>query len=129
MTIKNLFIFDAIVCLLFGLPCMFIPQALAKFFLTDPALTDGAIALSRSYGIILTGGAIGLLSARNSVPSAARRGFLIFIVIAGTLTSINLIHAVLTGIDSTNGWLGIIPTLVVTIWGILLLPKEKVSKV
>jgi hypothetical protein len=127
MTIKNLFIFDAIVCLLFGLPSMFIPQALAKFFQTDPTVTDGAIALLRSYGIMLTGGAIGILFARNSVPSAARRGFLIFIVVAGTLTSINLIYAVLAGINNTNGWLGIIPTLVVTLWGIVLLPKEKVN--
>ena len=125
MTIKNLFIFDAIVCLLFGLPFIFIPQSLAKLFLADPVFTDGAIATARNYGIMLCGGAIALLFARNSIPSTARKGLLIFIVVAGALTSINLIHAVLTGINNSNGWLAVIPTLVVTIWGIMLLPKEK----
>ena len=85
MTVKNLFIFDAIVCLLFGLPLIFTPQVLANIFLVDPALTDGALATFRSYGIILSGSGIALLYARNALPSSARKAFLIFIAISGTL--------------------------------------------
>lgn len=127
MTLKNLFIFNAIVCLLFGLPCIFIPQSLANLFLAEPAFTDGAISTARGYGIMLCGSAIALLFARNSVPSTARKGLLIFIVIGGVLTSFNLIYAVLTGIDNAKGWFAVIPTLIITIWGSLLLLKEKVN--
>ncbi len=127
MTIKNLFIFDAIVCLLFGLSFIFTPQELAKLFLTDPSLTDGAIVTFRGYGILLCGGAFALLFARDSVPSAAKKGLLFFIIISGTLTSINSIYAVLTGIENTKGWFAVIPVIIITIWGIVLLPKEKVS--
>lgn len=129
MTVKNLFIFDAIVCLLFGLPLIFRPQVLANIFLVDPALTDGAIATFRSYGIILSGGAIALLSARNSLPSKARRGLLIFIAVSGTFTTINNIHAVVTGIGNNTEWGVIISTAIISVWGIILLLKEKVGEV
>ena len=129
MTVKNLFIFDAIVCLLFGLPLIFNPQVLANFFLIDPSLTDGAMATFRSYGIILSGGGIALLCARNALPSKARRAFLIFIAISGTFTAINNIHAVVTGIGNNNGWGVIISTAIISVWGIILLLKEKVSEV
>ena len=127
MTIKNLFSFDAIVCLLFGLSYIFIPKDLAKLFLTDPALTDGAIATFRSYGILLCAGAIALLFARNSIPSTARKGLLIFIVIAASLTLVNLIYTVLAGIANNKLWFCIIPIIIITIWGIVLLPKEKIN--
>ena len=127
MSVKNLFIFDAIVCMLFGLPLIFTSQGLANIFLVDPALTDGAIATFRNYGIILCAGAIALLFARNSMPSTARKGLLIFIVTAGTLTSINLIYAVLTGIENSRILLAVIPTTIISIWGIMLLPKEKIN--
>ncbi len=129
MTVKNLFIFDAILCLIFGLPLVFSPQYLANLFLVDPVLTDGVIATFRSYGIILSGGGIALLSARNSLASKARRGFLIFIAISGTLTAINNIHAVITGIGNNNSWGGIVPTAILSIWGIILLFREKVNEV
>jgi hypothetical protein len=102
---------------------------LANLFLVDPALTDGAIATFRSYGIILSGGAIGLLSARNALPSKARRSFLIFIAISGSFTAINNIHAVVTGIGNNNGWGVIISTAIISIWAIILLLKEKVGEV
>lgn len=125
MTVKNLFIFDAIVCLVFGLPFIFIPQDLAKLFLTDPALTDGAITTFCNYGIMLSCAAIGLLLARNAMPSTARKGLLIFIATAGTLTSINLIYAVLSGIENCKGWLGIIPTIIICIWEFGFYRKKK----
>ena len=127
MTVKNLFIVDAIVCLLFGLPLIFNPQFLANIFLVDPLLTDGIIATFRSYGIILSGGGIALLSARNALLSIARRGLLIFIAFSGTFTAINNIHAVVTGIGNNNSWGVIVITGIVGAWAIMLLLKEKVN--
>ena len=129
MTVRNLFIFDAIVCLLFGLPLIFSPQVLANIFLVDPALSNGAIATFRSYGIILSGAGIALLCARNALPSKARRAFLIFIVISGVFTAINNTHGVVTGIGNNYKWGVIISTAIISVWGIILLLKEKVGEV
>ena len=129
MTVKNLFICDAIVCLLFGLPLIFNAQVLANTFLLDPALTDGAITTFRSYGIILSGGGIALLCARNALPSKARRAFLVFIAISGTFTAINNIHAVVTGIANNNEWGVIIAIAIISVWAVILFVKEKVGEV
>lgn len=129
MTVKNLFIFDAIVCLLFGLPLIFTPQVLANIFLVDPVLSDGALATFCSYGIILSGSGIALLYAKNALPLSARKAFLIFIAISGTFTAINNIHAIVTGIANNHEWGIIISTAIISIWAIMLLLKEKVGEV
>lgn len=127
MSVKNLFIFDAIVCLFFGLGLISSPQALAKMFLSDPALSDGAVLTFRSYGIILFASGIALISARNALLSIARRGFLILIFISGTFIAIINIYAFFAGITSVYGWSAIVPTAIVAVWATLLLLKEKVS--
>lgn len=129
MSVKNLFIFDAIVCLLFGLSLMISPQALAKIFLFDPALSDGATLTFRSYGVVLFASAISLISARNALPSIARRALLIFISIAGTLLAILNLYSFFTGITNGYGWSIIIPSAIVSVWGTGLLLKEKVGNV
>jgi hypothetical protein len=129
MTVKNLFIFDAIVCLLFGLPLIFSPQVLANIFLVNPVLTDGAIAAFRSYGIVLSGAGIALLFARNALPSKARKALLIFIAISGTFTAINNLYGVVTGIGNSTEWGVIISTAIISVWAIILLLREKVSEV
>jgi hypothetical protein len=127
MTVKNLFIFDAIVLLLFGLPLIFAPQALAKMFFIDASLTDGAIIVFRNYGVFLSTTAFAVFSVRNLMPGPARRGFLTFIGIAGVLISVITIYAVVTGIENNTGWGTVILTGIVGIWAILLLVKEKAS--
>jgi hypothetical protein len=127
MTVKNLFIFDAIVLLLFGLPLLFAPQALAKMFFIDASLTDGALIVFRNYGVFLSSSAFAVFSARNLMPGPARRGFLTFIAVAGILISAINIYAVVTGIQNNTGWGTVILTGIVGIWAVLLLLKEKAS--
>ena len=127
MSVKNLFIFDAIVCLLFGLPLIFSTQMLAKMFMVEPALTDGAIATFRSYGMVLVSAGISLLAARNALPSLARRVFIIFISLSGTLITFNTVHAILTGIENNMAWSIVVMTVIVGTWAIMLLLKEKVN--
>lgn len=128
MSVKNLFIVDSVVCLLFGLSLIFSTQMLSKMFIVEPALTDGAIATFRSYGMFLVSAGISLISARNALPSAARRGSLIFISLSGTLITINTIHAILTGIDNNMAWGIAVITGIVGAWAIMLLLKEKVNE-
>jgi hypothetical protein len=125
MTVKNLFIFGAVVCLLFGLQFIFIPQALAKMVLIDPTLTDGAIATFRNYGILLSSVAIGQMAARNSKPSVARRGFLILITLSAIFNTINTVYSIIAGIGNNKAWGIVIITTILSIWAVVLLSKEK----
>jgi hypothetical protein len=128
MTVKNLFIFGAVVSLGFGLPLIFSPQSLANLVLVDPTLSDGAISTFRNYGMLLTGVAIGTLSSLNARPSIARRGFLILITISAGLNTINLVYAVLSGIGKTSTWGIVLLTGILTLWAFSLLMKEKVAE-
>lgn len=127
MTIKNLFIFDAVVCFLFGVSFIVTPKDVAKLFFTDFSVTDAAISTFRSYGILLSGSAIALFFARNSLPSAARKGLLLFIIISGALTSVNLLYSVLANIYNNNALFVIVATTIITVWASILLPKENAA--
>src|SRR5579862_8355446 len=87
MTVKNLFIFGAIVAAFFGIVLMFAPEALAKNTFVNPDLSATALSIARNYGIVLFSIGIAIFSARNSVPSAARRGYLIQLTVSGILLS------------------------------------------
>lgn len=97
-------------------------------FLVDPALSDGAIATVRMAYFYRAWLLLFWLQ-EMQLPSIARKGFLIFIAISGTFITINNICGVLTGIGNNNGWGGIILTAIISIWGIILLLKEKVNEV
>lgn len=128
MTVKNLFMIDAIVCLLFGISFIFSTQKLADIFAINPALSAGAIVGLRGYGLVLLSAGIALWMSRNSMASAARRGFLIFICLSGILLTINTIHAIVTGINNSKAWGIVVLVAVLGLWAGLLLPKEKVKE-
>jgi hypothetical protein len=127
MTVKKLFMIDAIVCLLFGIPFIFSTQKLAAMFVINPALSEGAIAILRSYGFILLSAGVALWMSRNSIPSAARRGFIIFICLSGILITINTIHAIITGPENSMAWGIVILAAIIALWAGMLLPKEKIN--
>jgi hypothetical protein len=125
MNVKNLFTIDAIVCVLFGISFIFSTQKLSDLFVINPVLSDGAIASLRGFGLVLLSAGVALWLSRNSTPSAARRGLLIFICFSGILTAANTIHAIVTGIENTTAWVIVILVAVMGGWAGLLLPKEK----
>jgi hypothetical protein len=125
MSLKNLLIFTGIVCLLFGLVLMICPQVLAKMIFINPDLADSAIATARNYGILLFGVGIATFSARNSIPSTARRAYLIQTAIAGILITVYDIYGILSGIYNSSTWGVVALTGIIGIWGLMLLTKEK----
>jgi hypothetical protein len=126
MTIKNLFIFGAIVSVFFGLTLIFAPEALAKVVFINPTFSDAALALTRNYGIFLTSVGIAVYTARNSKPSTARRGYVIQTTVSGILLTLWVIYGIFAGIDNSNAWGIVILTAILGIWGTMVLLNERV---
>lgn len=124
MTIKNLFTFNAIVCLIMSLLLIFTPQMLSDLYTIDPTMSNGAIVFSRAFGSLMLGLGIALWMSRNAVPSDGRRGLLIIITISCGLMVINYIHGILTGVNTNMAWGLVILTAILALWGGLLLSKE-----
>lgn len=124
MAIKNLFTFNAIVCLIMSLSLIFTPQMLSDLYTIDPTMSNGAIVFSRAFGSLILGLGIALWMSRNAVPSDRRRGLLIIITISCGLTVINYIYGILTGVNTDMAWGLVILTAILALWGGLLLSKE-----
>ena len=103
------------------------PETLFKMIFVNPAVTDGAISTSVNYGILLSAVGIATFTARNSVPSTARRGYLIQIAIAGLLISAYDCYNIISGMDTKQAWGVVVLTAIIGIWGLALLLKEKTA--
>ena len=125
MTTKNLFTFAGIIALIFGLPLIFNPDFVIKTFLVDSTMTAGAAFTMRGYGILLSSLGIGLLSARNSVPSAGNRGLLLIIVIGAAVGLINSIYMSIKGLSTNSNWFIVILLAIEASWGILIFARGK----
>src|SRR5882757_2623428 len=104
MSVKNLFIATGIVSLFFGIMLMFFPAELGKMVLIDPTTTASTKALANNYGVLLVAVGIGLLVARDSIPSAARRGYVIQITISGLVLAGYDIYGITSGVDKSSEW-------------------------
>src|ERR1700742_3433009 len=102
MTTRNFLTAGGIVALFFGIVLIFTQDAFAKMDLTDHILSANARAFSANFGIVLASVGIGTLAARNSIPSAAHRGFVIQFTIACLLLAGFDIHNIIAGVNS-NG--------------------------
>jgi hypothetical protein len=127
MNTKNLLIFAAIVGLFFGLFLIFAPEILAKIVLTHPEAGSGALATFRDYGILLLAVGIGSFIASNSMPSAARRGYVVQITISSLLFAAYNIYNVVSGICKSAGWGIVVITAILGIWGLMMIPRERTS--
>jgi hypothetical protein len=125
MAVKNLFVFDAIVLLAFGIPLIIDPHILASLIFTDATLTEGVVVAFRGYGIFLSATAIALYYGRNAQPSSLRKGLVIFIAVAATLIAVNNIYAIEKGFENSFGWGVVVPTAILSVWSIMLLLREK----
>jgi uncharacterized protein YjeT (DUF2065 family) len=125
MSVKNLFIATGIVTLFFGIMLMFFPEHLGKMVLTDPTMTANNIALARNYGVVLVAIGIGVLAARNSIPSAARRGYVIQITISGLVLAGYDIHDILSGVCKPAEWGVVVIVGILGLWGLAKLLQER----
>lgn len=125
MTVKNLFIATGIVTLFFGIMLMFFPDVLAKSVLTDPAMSASQKALGTNYGVVLVSIGIGLFCARDSMPSAARRGYVIQITVSGLVLAGYDIHDIMSGVCKSAEW-GVVAIVgLLGLWGLMKLLKER----
>lgn len=125
MTVKNLFIATGIVCLFFGIMLMFFPDHLGKMVLTDPTTTVNQKALANNYGVVLVAVGIGLLVARNSAASAARRGYVVQITISGLVLAGYDIYGIMSGVNKSAEWGVVVIVGILGLWGLLKLLKEQ----
>ncbi|MBK8503982.1 MAG: hypothetical protein IPL46_18310 [Saprospiraceae bacterium] len=113
----------------FGLGLMFTPDQTLKIYASLwSEIPDFAIIAVRGWGGLILSLGIALFSAIKASESYGRRALLIVICLGnGLLVLINL-YATLTGIENSMGWTLVAVLAVLTIWGGVLLIREKVSE-
>ncbi|HLO44148.1 MAG TPA: hypothetical protein VK175_07440 [Leadbetterella sp.] len=126
MNTKNFFTVEAIICLIFGIALFFFPDFLGQEYLTNPDWTnEGSKIVAQGYGSMLLAVAIANWLARKSGPSIARHA----LVVLGTFANIFLIiihtMAIFGGVETAFAWGTVVMALILAIWGLTLIPKEK----
>jgi hypothetical protein len=129
MTAKNYFIADAIISLIFGVVLTFIPDYLAKLYLTNPSwLNEGAKVVAECFGTLNISFAVAYWSARNAGPSRGRRALLIVGFFANLFLVIVTAKAIFSNVETNAAWATVVQTLAFTAWSGLLLMKEPESE-
>jgi hypothetical protein len=126
MNTKNFFTLEVINCLVFGIALFFFPDFLGKEYLTNPEwINEGTKIVAKGYGSLLLALGIAFWLARNSGPSIARHA----LVVLGTFSNIFLIiihsMAILGGVETAIAWGTVVMALILAIWGLMLIPKER----
>jgi hypothetical protein len=126
MNTKNFFSLEAINCVVFGIVLFFFPDFIGQEYLTNPDLINEASKIvAKSYGSLLLAMAIAFWLSRKSGPSIARHA----LVVLATFSNIFLIiihsMAILGGVETAIAWGTVVMSLILAIWGLTLIPKEK----
>lgn len=125
MTLRNLFIFNTVINLLFGVLLVLAPMILVDMYVVDPSQATAALlVISRAYGSLLLGLGVALWSARNAQASLGRRAILQMLVVANAIAAAIYIFAVLTNVYNSMGWSIVAINVTLTVWGGSLLAKE-----
>ena len=126
MTSKNFFIFQAFVCLAYGIPLLLVPDffinlsAISKIEMTSKLLT-----ISRGYATVLIGVGVASFLIRDAVPSLARSGFFVLAIVTNTLVTIAGVRTMLSGEENSSGWITVLFTVILMIWSGMLWTKDK----
>ncbi len=125
MTLRNLFIFNAVVNLLFGATLVLFPMILVDMYLVDSSQATAALlVIARAYGGLILGLGVALWSARNAQASLGRRALLQMVVVANAIAAAVYVFAILTNVYNSMGWNIVAINVVLTVWGGSLLAKE-----
>ena len=125
MTLRNLFIFNTVINVLFGIPLLFIPKLLVDMYVVDAAqATSATFVISRAYGSLILALGVALWSARNAQASLGRRAIVQMVVVANAIVAVVYSYAVLAGVYNNMGWSIVAINLVLAVWGGSLLAKE-----
>jgi hypothetical protein len=102
MNLKNLMIIKALVCLVFGILLLAIPDMLLSIF--GVTLSDGGMFTAREYGAALFGNLFLCWFARNAAHSDARRAIILALFVYDLIAFVMTAITVILGILNPLGW-------------------------
>ncbi len=102
MNFKYLMVIKALVCLVFGILLLAIPDKLLSIF--GATLSDGGIFTAREYGSALFGNLFLCWFARNAVESDTRRAIIIALFVYDLIAFIMTTFTVIAGVLNLLGW-------------------------
>ncbi|MDH3243967.1 MAG: hypothetical protein OEM26_05085 [Saprospiraceae bacterium] len=125
MNAKNLFIFSGIVSLIYGVLLLLFPIPLYE--MASPLeVTDSELftIAGQGYGAIVLALGIALLTSAKASKSYGRRGFLLTIAVADTITAVIIAKALFDGLYTNLAMVTLALVVLQAAWAGLLLPKE-----
>lgn len=102
MSFKNLMIIKALVCLVFGILLLAIPDKLLSIF--GATLGDGGMFTAREYGSALFGNLFLCWFARNAADSDARRAIILALFVYDLIAFVMTTLTVISGVLNLLGW-------------------------
>jgi hypothetical protein len=106
MNLKTLMIIKAIVCLVLGLPILFVPYFFYGVF--GATLAAGGAFAAQEYGASLMGNMLLTWFARKAVESDARRAICLGLCIYDAIGFVITLIAVISGVLNPLGWLAVV---------------------
>ncbi len=103
MKFKNLMVIKAIVCLVFGILLLAVPDKLLSIF--GATLSDGGIFTAREYGSSLFGNLFICWFAKDAAESDARRAIILGLFVYDLIAFIMTLITVIAGVLNPLGWL------------------------
>jgi hypothetical protein len=102
MKLKNLFIINTLVAVIFGLAFVLLPETTSSLY--DITLSPGGLLLAQLFGTSLVGFAVLTWFARNAGESEARNAIILAMVISDTIGFVVSLLAQLSGVTNALGW-------------------------
>jgi hypothetical protein len=102
MSFKNLMIIKALVCLVFGILLLAIPDRLLSIF--GATLGDGGMFTAREYGAALFGNLILCWFAKSAGESEARRAIILALFVYDLIAFVMTAITVISGVLNPLGW-------------------------
>ncbi len=102
MSFQNLMTIKALVCLLFGILLVGIPDTLLSIFGT--VLGDGGMFTAREYGSALFGNLFLCWFARNSIESDARKAIILALFVYDLIAFVVTTFTIIMGVLNPLGW-------------------------
>ncbi|KPJ98602.1 MAG: hypothetical protein AMJ60_07690 [Desulfobacterales bacterium SG8_35] len=103
MTLKNLLIIKALVCLFIGIPVLLFPEFTYSLFGT--ALAAGGTFAARQYGASMMGNLMLTWFARNAQQSDPRRAIILALFVYDAVGVVITLIAIMSGALNPMGWL------------------------
>ena len=126
MTSKNFFIFQAFVCLAYGIPLIVAPESFMSLSaIAKLDMTPKFESIARGYATALIGIGVASVLIRNAMPSIARRGFFVLALVANTLVTIVNVRSILRGDENSSAWTTVLLTAFLAVWSGWLWSKDK----